>query len=362
MTTPVTDRMSRETIEDEAGLWLAKIDGRQLEPEEARELLAWMRRSDYHRDYLVSLARQWDAMAALNKLATLFPLSENELAGDNSSETRKANSFSQWLPQWQPVVALSLVLVTVVMVWQSPLLFDAFQSRHTYSTAVGETGRYLLSDGSTLTMNTNSLVTVDYTDTQRKVTLTKGEANFDVAKNPHKPFMVYAGSGVVQAVGTAFNVRYLASEGVDVIVTEGRVSVVRQSADAPDLPALDIREQAPTLLDAGQTARYSAVTEVIEPLSIDADMLARKLAWQKGSLIFKGESLQQAIAEISRYTDKQLIIADSSLGLLEVGGRYRTDDIDNLIISLADVMDIDVHYLPGNKIQLSAKKNYLKKE
>ena len=353
MTTPVTDKINQEAIEDEAGLWLAKIDGRQLAQEEVRELLAWMRRSEFHREYLITLARQWDGMAALNKLAALFPLSESEIASKKQSGKSAGLAGLKWLPQWQPVVAFSLVLFVVVLAWQP---FSSSQPRNIYTTEVGETGRYLLSDGSTITLNTNSQLKVDYNDAQRKVTLIQGEANFDVAKDPTKPFMVYAGSGVVQAVGTAFNVRYVESKGVDVIVTEGRVSVIRQHTGSPALPALDIREQAPTLLDAGQGVQYSEATEVIEPIPIATDALARKLAWQKGSLVFKGESLTQAVAEISRYTDKQLVIADSSLASLEVGGRYRTDDIDNLISSLADVMDIEIQYLPGDKIQLSAKK------
>ena len=371
MTTPVTDKINQEAIEDEAGLWLAKIDGRQLAQEEVRELIAWMRRSDFHREYLITLARQWDGMAALNKLATLFPLSNSEMATSKnaSRNSRSGNSNTaktKWLPLWLPalaktgagqaVLAFSLMLV-VVVAWQSPLSFNSQQAQQSYTTAVGETERYLLADGSTLTLNTNSLVNVNYSDTQRKVTLIKGEANFDVAKDPSKPFMVYAGSSVVQAVGTAFNVRYTELKEIDVVVTEGRVSVIRQYTHSPDLPALDIREQAPTLLDAGQSVQYSEVAELIEPVPIASDALARKLAWQQGSLVFKGESLTQAVAEISRYTNKQLIITDSALGLLAVGGRYRTDDIDNLLTSLADVMDIDLHYLPGDKIQLSAKKD-----
>ena len=349
MNNPVKEIDNREVIEDEAGLWLAKIDGRELESEEVRELLAWMRRSDFHREYLLTLARQWDGMGVLDKLAVLFPLTEPE------KKTEAAGGAGNrwlvpWLPAWSGLLAFSLVVVMVVLQpWG--------QSQQFYTTAVGETQRYLLSDGSTLTLNTNTHVLIDYNETRRKVTLIQGEANFDVAKNPDKPFMVYAGSGVVQAVGTAFNVRYTQSKAADDIVTEGRVSVIRQTAVSPTLPALNIRDQAPALLDAGQRIQYSEVSQPAEAVPIEEELLSRRLAWQSGSLIFKGETLEQAIAEISRYTDKKLIIADPSLRQLEVGGRYRTDNIDELLSSLAGVMDIDIQYLPGGSIQLSAKEN-----
>ena len=342
----------RETIEDEAGLWLAKIDGRELTQDETRELLVWVRRSDFRREYLVSLAQQWDGMGALNKLATLFPISEDE----SSATSHGPRSFSQWLPewlpQWSPALAMSLVLLALVLAW--PPFFQPTQA--TYVTDVGETGRYLLSDGSTVTLNTNSELEIDYKDAQRKVILRRGEASFEVAKDPDRPFMVYAGSGVVQAVGTAFNVRFFESRSVDVIVTEGRISVIRQHEASPDLPALEFRQQQPALLDAGQFIQYSEAGELELPVPLEDEEVARRLAWQSGSLIFKGETLEQVIAEISRYTTKQLIIADASLNNLEVGGRYRTDDIDSLLNSLADVMNIDIRYLPSDKVSLSEKK------
>ena len=163
---------------------------------------------------------------------------------------------------------------------------------------------------------------------------------------------------MVQAVGTAFNVRFSGPEFkdlVDVIVTEGRVSVVNRYSESAKNPA-NSNPLSQHLLDAGQRGQYSEASESVELMPAEAEVILRKLAWQKGSLAFKGETLAEAIAEISRYTHKQLIIADASLNSLEVGGRYKTDDIDSLLSSLADVMGIDIVFLPGEKILLSEKK------
>ena len=76
-----------------------------------------------------------------------------------------------------------------------------------------------------LTLNTDSELSVDYSGDNRIIHLSRGEVNFDVAKDPHRPFVVYAGDGLVWAVGTAFNVR-LIEDSVDLTVTEGRVKGV----------------------------------------------------------------------------------------------------------------------------------------
>ncbi|MEO7797188.1 MAG: FecR domain-containing protein, partial [Opitutaceae bacterium] len=81
-----------------------------------------------------------------------------------------------------------------------------------------------LSDGSLVQLNTGAEVTEEFTATERRVLLGRGEAHFSVTKNPARPFIVTAGALQVRAVGTAFNIN-LQSDAVDVLVTEGRIAV-----------------------------------------------------------------------------------------------------------------------------------------
>lgn len=349
-------------IEDEAGLWLVKIDGRELSQEETRELLSWVRRSDYHRDYLLRLARQWDSMMVLSKLSTLFPVEGFSAAPQQRPEPTGIAGIKAGLATltnaWQPLAAFCVMLVLVAG-WQSGYFLGGALFPQTYQTATGETRSHTLADGSVITLNTNSQLSVSYTQKQRRVTLLRGEAHFEVAKNKTRPFKVYAASGLVQAVGTAFNVRLLSASEVDVIVTEGRVNVVSQVDTASDKAAV-AGPQA--LVDAGQRLQYNPLAQVIQPVAASAEVLERELAWQQGTIIFQGETLEQAVAEIARYTDKRLTIADAALKNLPVGGRYQTDNIDALLLSLADVMGMHVDYPSADTIQLSARpKNNVKK-
>ncbi len=186
-------------------------------------------------------------------------------------------------------------------------------SRERYGTRLGEIRRVPLRDGSTAAINTQSLVDVAMTPEVRAVTLARGEAWFNVAKNPRRPFVVKAGDVRVQAVGTAFSVRRL-DMGVEVLVTEGVVET--WTVAAPDQRIRVV---------AGAKALISADAGIVETAA-RASEIDRKLAWRAGEIDLAGESLAEAVAEFNRYNDRKLVIADRSLLQQSLYGVFRTDD------------------------------------
>ena len=348
-------------IKQEAGAWIAKIDQGPLSPAQIDQLQQWIAQSHYHRQYLEKLARNWDAMGILQELAPLFPINSNHSSAtpDQAQQAPASGTTkARWTTlNWRgPAMALSLAMVTLLTLVLSQWQPNQFQ------TQIGEQASYQLPDGTTVFLNTNSQVSIDYSSDRRAVRLIKGEAHFTVAKNPQRPFMVYAGDGMVWAVGTAFNVRYLhsakqapatAPATIDVTVTEGRVKVFAQletPASNAHKPAQQQREQ---LVDAGNSVQYS--TQITKAPAASPIALEQKLAWQKGALVFKGETLQQALAEIARYTAKDLIITDPSIASIRVGGHYKTDNIDSLLVALGHSFGIRVQLMDNNSIELSAK-------
>src|ERR1700744_3253189 len=106
--------------------------------------------------------------------------------------------------------------------------------QESYSTSIGETKEVVLSDGSIMTLNTDSPVLVSYSKAARHIRLVQGEALFDVAKNKKRPFIVTAGDTQVRAVGTSFTVRLLPQQPVQIMVREGVVEIKRpQVPQAP---------------------------------------------------------------------------------------------------------------------------------
>ena len=366
---------NKAAIKEEAGLWIVRMDSRTLDDNEVQELRAWVQRSDFHREYLLKLAKNWDSMSVLQELGELFPLPEKEIATSTRTGWSKVRNRIREILR-SPYGITAGGLATILMV--SSLLVGTPEKltskSHEYVTQIGERNSYTLEDGTVVSLNTNTRLEVNYSDARRAINLIQGEATFVVAKNPEKPFVVYAGNGLVWAVGTAFNVRHDAGI-VDVIVTEGRVKVFSDTSATDSIaPSIDVaselsdaasagagetesssehyaqQDQREALLGAGGALRYREVIESFKTMEHEESQ--RILAWHEGSLVFKGETLEQAVAEISRYTDKDLVIADDSLKSLRVGGHYKLDDIDALLASLGQGLGITVDFAQVNSNQV----------
>lgn len=365
---------NHSAVKDEAAAWVVKLHGYSYKtghgvPEEkAQELHLWMSQSDFHRETFLKMLGGWDAMNMLEDLADILPLEELQ-------RRRRLSPLLNW---WRDLFALpaglgfvfsgSAVAGLAVVLW---LFVVAAPESLEYSTEVGAQASVSLEDGSIIQLNTDSLVQVDYSGARRVVNLVRGEANFDVAKDPSRPFVVYAGDGMVWAVGTAFNVDYR-DDYVDVLVSEGTVKVFSGITLRNEEPLLLIDSNSSPLglggneladseqnyfrevvLDAGESAQYSqsrVIKEAAEEQQID-----QELAWQNGVLVFQGETLEQALQEISRYTTRALVIVDPTISEASVGGRFKTDNIDELVNSLALGLDIKTESGSGNSILFSAK-------
>lgn len=343
----------RELVKEQAALWLIRIGDNALAPNEIDDLREWIGRSDFHQEYLIRLSQNWDDMAVLEELAELF-------AVPRAGATQQKHSSHSWLSRWFsfPGFAVAVSVALCVTVLLNSLIVPVM----TLQTAIGEQRTEQLDDGTVLTINTDSELSVDYSGDNRIVRLNRGEVNFNVAKDPHRPFLVYAGDGLVWAVGTAFNIR-LEDSGVDLTVTEGRVKVYSGIVPTEPLPALTADavdtdslpssgRQTEAFVRAGEVLQYDQV--IAQRGEMQAEQLRKKLAWQSGALIFKGETLEQAVVEIRRYTNKKLQIVDPTIKDKKVGGYYKTDDIDGLLRTMSQSFGLRIAYQSNNEIHLSS--------
>jgi len=114
-----------------------------------------------------------------------------------------------------------------------------------------------LPDGSVVTLNTDSLIEVQYTQTERTILLLRGEGHFEVAANEARPFLVCAGDQVVRAVGTAFNVELSATSDVEITVTEGTVTIGTMLQPGTRSPLVDLTRELTTLVAGQASSRRS---------------------------------------------------------------------------------------------------------
>ena len=165
-----------------------------------------------------------------------------------------------------------------------------------------------------------------FTDRGRKVRILKGEASFDVSHDRSRPFDVEVRSAVIRAVGTAFNVR-LRPAVVELTVTQGTVT-----AYTGNTPGVQI--------SAGSGA-------VIQPRSIslthlDPRLIDQRTAWREHMVELDGQTIEQAANEFNRYRVAPILIGDTRVSSLRVGGRFRITDSKAFLSALRSSLPIRV--------------------
>jgi transmembrane sensor len=367
----VVDFPSRDVIETEACAWIARLDGdRAPSRNDIADLKAWMSRSPIHQQELLRLAELWGDLNILTELA--IPEAPKPARND---DTLAATLQRQLRHTWQrlgtlfkPAYMVSLTLATIVA---GSLVYNHQVSpvHQIYSTALGEQRRTTLPDGSVVQLNTATRVEIDFSKNLRKVRLLKGEAHFSVAHNSKRPFEVYAGDGLVRAVGTAFSV-HLKERDIEVTVTEGRVELAalkttadpEAAADNPSDRAGSTANQEPEpsavahktplgMLEAGKTTVFNDAVQAVQQL--DTIGMMRKLSWRDGMLIFSGESLEEVVQQVSRYTDLAIVIADPSIRDVRIGGYFQVGETDAMLEALESSFGVRVSRISDTQVELS---------
>lgn len=214
--------------------------------------------------------------------------------------------------------AIGALLAATLIGTISTVAVEKWAAVDRYRTVIGQERAVRLEDGSTVRLNTDSAIEVAMQTNQRLVRLLKGEARFDVAHNPARPFIVSAGDSTLRAVGTAFNVR-LRPELTELTVIDGRVAV-RDSGAASQTVA------------AGSAAAIRGGTVAITQL--EKVQLVQRTAWQTGVIQFDGETLDQAVAEFNRYRRTPIVLGDPQLASIRIGGTFKPANSDQFVSAL----------------------------
>ena len=299
-------------IEREAARWVLRRD-RGLTASEQDEFSQWLAADSRHGAALARHRWGWDELDRLTGLQTsLGAVPDPDLFAPRTRMRRL---------RWFAPLAVSVVAAVAGFFYFKQPTATAPAWRP--SPLVASCERRTLDDGSIVELNRGSIVEVAFTPAERRVRLVRGEANFTVAKNPVRPFVVNAGGVDVRAVGTVFNVR-LESTHVEVVVSEGRVKVD---------PAGDAPASAETLLSVGQSARVS-LTPVALPLQVatlSAAQVEARLAWQPRLLDFTVTPLTEIVAEFNRRNPVQLVVADPAIGSLRLSASFHSDNVEGFV-------------------------------
>ncbi|MCR5879461.1 FecR family protein [Phenylobacterium sp. J367] len=205
-----------------------------------------------------------------------------------------------------------------------------------YATQAIEQKVVRLEDGSRVHLNVDSRVKVAFRDGERRVSLTRGEAFFEVAHDASRPFVVEADGARIRALGTKFDVRR-ENGAVNVTLLQGAVRVSPASGAQPVVLA----------------PNQQAVVQRSGPIRTAAADAARTTSWTTGRLMFRQTPLASAIAEVNRYSDREVVLSDPALGARTVSGFFDVGDAESFAKGVAGLFDLSVTDEPGGRLLLS---------
>jgi transmembrane sensor len=322
---------SSSQIERTAAAWLARRDAGAWSADDQAALDAWLAAATAHRVAFLRLEATWrraDRLRALGAgradpmppprgewtFTPFAPTAEADAPPAPRLRPHRARSRARTSMQWlsRGLLAAAACLVLAAVVWQAWHRPGPVESA-SYATAVGALREVPLADGSRITLSSDSQVRVTYSRDERHIELQRGEAFFEVAKNPGRPFTVVAGPRRVTAVGTRFDVRREQAD-LRVVVTQGVVRLEAQASPGG-------QRQPVTLLPAGSVALASGegVTVQSGPVAQAED----RLRWRSGFLVFHDTPLASAAAEFNRYNTRKIVVGDAATGALRIGGNFR---------------------------------------
>lgn len=315
---------------DQAAAWFARLRADNVRQADRDRFARWLDADPAHASAYSDYEALWVGLQGAAADESIVAMRQQALALGRAREP--------W--PWQKLAALAatvaIVLIAGLMLLrptlppaagdgqERPAIAQADGVR-TYRTEVGQRTSIRLADGSTVDLNTASVLEVDIGASHRNLRLLRGEALFDVAHDASRPFVVQAGGQRVVALGTRFEVDVRASE-TRVTLVEGRVEVSRLAAEGQKAAKADeVRQLRPgELLIAAATQPF-----VVRTTNVD-----EALSWRTGRLTFTDEPLGTVVEEINRYSTRRVVLGDPTLAELRVSGVFRTGSVGDFVAAL----------------------------
>lgn len=194
--------------------------------------------------------------------------------------------------------------------------------RGDHTTAVAEIRDVTLDDGSVVSLAPRSALNVRIGSTRRSLSLLEGEAFFEVAADPGRPFVVNAAGVQVAAVGTAFDIR-ISSASVTVSVRNGLVDVQGDTGSIASGMRLSPGDRVKVDRRTGQYERGVTTAEEIA-------------SWRARRVFFDGATVAEVAEEIGRYRSGWIVIDDRKLAAQRVTGLFMLDDADRALAALVE--------------------------
>ncbi|HEY0342687.1 MAG TPA: FecR domain-containing protein [Steroidobacteraceae bacterium] len=286
-------------IAREAAAWIVR-EHAGFSAGDAERLQVWLA-DPAHRRAWQAARDMWSDMDDMGALVRLGALDMPARDAAPPVEPRRIRAMQPFI--WVAAVVCALILLLLSPTWLLAVRADA-------RTGAGEVRVSRLEDGSTMTLDARSAVAIDFGRSRRRIRLFAGAAEFEVASDPLRPFVVEAAGAETTALGTVFAVEN-ETDGVQVTDIEHRIAVRAINGGS-----------SPVLLLPGQTIHYDARSGLgnVTQAAPSAD------AWRRGLLMFENEPLGEVVHKLDRYYSGHIVLVGAALSRFPVSGVFPTAD------------------------------------
>ena len=364
-----------EAASHAAAGWVARINDSRSGAEGRDDLEQWLQQDPKHREAFDRISAIWERCGELKTHPLVVA------AQAKPTKRRLFRPLREWFaktlstrPATAALGSAAMVALVLSVVW---VLRGDFSSRSMqiaeHRTRTGEQRSVTLADGSTALLDTTTAISASLSSDARRVELLHGRALFSVVHDPGRPFVVTARNAQILVLGTEFNVD-MQNGKITVAVLEGRVQVLpvrgassgdrSVASSGPDgvsrSPGGSVYSQGDPVLDGGESAgqilipgQEAVLDEEQHLLEVHPANIERISAWRSGKLDFDRVSLEDAVAEVNRYLDQKIRIADEDLRRTRISMVFEISDCDHFLTALGKTMPVVSELAPDGGINLT---------
>ncbi|WIO75323.1 FecR domain-containing protein [Porticoccaceae bacterium LTM1] len=285
----------------------------------------------------------------LLSLVSGYPEAKGEAAEIKKPGRKTEKSYGAFWFSGISVAAALIVLAVHLGYFNIGTGQDATIQR--YVTRVGEQRVVTLPDNSVVSLNTGSILLVEYGDDFRRLNLERGEAYFDVKPDSERPFSVDVGYRSITVLGTAFNLRRDPDQ-FQLAVVEGKVALhPRDEAMINGASLLALPEGVYSSkgggaykVAAGEVVDYNNLKHTYS-VKVDPDIESYR-SWTDGVIRFVKAPFSDVVRELNRYSAKKILIEDSSILNLPVWATVQVSDVSSALMGLEKTQPIRLVFYP----------------
>ena len=306
-------------IQEQAALWFARMQNAETDHPERSSFEAWLTSSHQHAAAYNKLVSTW------GRLDTTIGIKEVATAIENAQQLTSKNKNKLQRRVAQVVLSVALFAVSSLLgleIWKTYVPETQLASK----TEIGQIKKEVLADGSEITINANTQLTVRYYAGRRVAHISHGEAIFNVTKDAKRPFIVECEPAKITVLGTRFVVNKL-SKMVRVSVDHGRVQVEAAAHHA----------QPPLILTNGQVAEVLLNQAPLQVKRNSQDAFG----FENGTIAFEEADLSEIAEVLSRYTPQPISVAPSQKNP-KITALVHIKNMDGFLRMLPSIAAVDV--------------------